>query len=132
MQVPYYLAELTEKIIQDDRIQILKSSQAKLKVFYGCSCILYSICRLFLRIIFQSHVLVVFLALFSVVKYIPLFLLLCHFYLWKKGFTFQEFLSFCEAMELVPGDELEESTKGNAGTPAERRARKVLHLFYVV
>lgn len=31
-QVPYYLAELTEKIAQDDRIQILKASQAKLKV----------------------------------------------------------------------------------------------------
>jgi hypothetical protein len=30
--VPYYLAELTEKIAQDDRIQILKASQAKLKV----------------------------------------------------------------------------------------------------
>ncbi|KAK2444284.1 PP2A regulatory subunit TAP46 [Trifolium repens] len=32
-EVPYYLAELTEKIAQDDRIQILKASQAKLKVF---------------------------------------------------------------------------------------------------
>ncbi|KAJ9159888.1 hypothetical protein P3X46_025342 [Hevea brasiliensis] len=31
--VPYYLAELTEKISQDDRIQILKASQAKLKEF---------------------------------------------------------------------------------------------------
>ncbi|MCI00002.1 PP2A regulatory subunit TAP46-like protein, partial [Trifolium medium] len=30
--VPYYLAELTEKIAQDDRIQILKASQAKLKI----------------------------------------------------------------------------------------------------
>ncbi|CAN1237865.1 PP2A regulatory subunit TAP46 [Linum grandiflorum] len=31
--VPFYLAELTEKISQGDRIQILKSSQAKLKEF---------------------------------------------------------------------------------------------------
>ncbi|OAY38906.1 PP2A regulatory subunit TAP46 [Manihot esculenta] len=31
--VPYYLAELTEKISQDDRMQILKASQAKLKEF---------------------------------------------------------------------------------------------------
>jgi hypothetical protein len=30
--VPFYLAELAEKITQDDRIQILKASQAKLKV----------------------------------------------------------------------------------------------------
>lgn len=33
LQVPYYLAELTEKIAQDDRIQVVKASQAKLKVF---------------------------------------------------------------------------------------------------
>lgn len=32
LQVPFYLAELTEKIAQNDRIQILKVSQAKLKV----------------------------------------------------------------------------------------------------
>lgn len=32
LQVPFYLAELTEKIAQDDRVQILKVSQAKLKV----------------------------------------------------------------------------------------------------
>ncbi|KAK4489725.1 hypothetical protein RD792_000360 [Penstemon davidsonii] len=31
--VPYYLGELTEKIAQEDRIQILKASQAKLKEF---------------------------------------------------------------------------------------------------
>ncbi|GMH08887.1 hypothetical protein Nepgr_010727 [Nepenthes gracilis] len=31
--VPYYLGELTEKLAQDDRIQILKASQAKLKEF---------------------------------------------------------------------------------------------------
>lgn len=31
-QVPYYLGELTEKIVEEDRIQILKASQAKLKV----------------------------------------------------------------------------------------------------
>ncbi|CAL9243315.1 unnamed protein product [Arabidopsis halleri] len=33
--VPYYLAELTEKIIQDDRIPIVKASYAKLKEFTG-------------------------------------------------------------------------------------------------
>lgn len=33
LQVLYYLAELTEKIAQDDRIQVIKASQAKLKVF---------------------------------------------------------------------------------------------------
>lgn len=32
LQVTFYLAELTEKVVQDDRIQILKASQAKLKV----------------------------------------------------------------------------------------------------
>ncbi|XP_009763650.1 PP2A regulatory subunit TAP46-like [Nicotiana sylvestris] len=31
--VPYYLAELTEKIAEDDRINVLKVSQAKLKEF---------------------------------------------------------------------------------------------------
>ncbi|KAL7214096.1 hypothetical protein ACSBR1_026501 [Camellia fascicularis] len=31
--VPYYLAELTEKIAQDDRLQIIKASIAKLKEF---------------------------------------------------------------------------------------------------
>lgn len=30
--MPFYLAELTEKIALEDRIQILKASQAKLKV----------------------------------------------------------------------------------------------------
>ncbi|XP_023551804.1 PP2A regulatory subunit TAP46-like [Cucurbita pepo subsp. pepo] len=33
IMVPFYLAELTEKIAQDDRIEILKASQAKLKEF---------------------------------------------------------------------------------------------------
>ncbi|XP_060174188.1 PP2A regulatory subunit TAP46-like isoform X4 [Lycium barbarum] len=31
--VPYYLAELAEKIAEDDRIKVLKTSQAKLKEF---------------------------------------------------------------------------------------------------
>lgn len=31
--VPYYLAELTEKIAEDDRIEVLNASQAKLKEF---------------------------------------------------------------------------------------------------
>ncbi|XP_059629020.1 PP2A regulatory subunit TAP46 [Cornus florida] len=60
--VPFYLAELTEKIAQDDRIQVVKMSQAKLK----------------------------------------------------------EFISFCEAIELVPEEELETSIQG-----ADRRAKKI-------
>ena len=32
-QVPYYLAELTEKVAEDDRIKVLKAAQAKLKEF---------------------------------------------------------------------------------------------------
>lgn len=65
--VPYYLGELTEKVSQDDRIQILKAAQAKLK----------------------------------------------------------EFLSFCEAMELVPQEELESSGQGGSNTFADKRARKI-------
>ncbi|XP_062148644.1 PP2A regulatory subunit TAP46 [Alnus glutinosa] len=65
--VTFYLAELTEKVVQDDRIQILKASQAKLK----------------------------------------------------------EFISFCEAMELVPEEELETSTQGGPNSLADRRARKI-------
>lgn len=65
--VPFYLAELTENIAQDDRIQILKASQAKLK----------------------------------------------------------EFLSFCEAMELVPEEELQTFSQGTPNTFADRRALKI-------
>lgn len=65
--VPYYLAELNEKQSEGDRIQILKTSIAKLK----------------------------------------------------------EFLSFCEAMELVPEDELQASIKGGASTFADKRALKI-------
>lgn len=65
--VPYYLGELTENVKQDDRIQILKAAQAKLK----------------------------------------------------------EFLSFCEAMELVPHEELDSSGQGDSGTFADKRARKI-------
>lgn len=65
--VPFYLAELTEKVAEDDRIQILKASQAKLK----------------------------------------------------------EFLSFCEAMELVPEEELETSRQGASNSFIDRRAQKV-------
>ncbi|XVE58356.1 hypothetical protein DITRI_Ditri04bG0163400 [Diplodiscus trichospermus] len=65
--VPFYLAELTEKLAQDDRIQILKTSQAKLK----------------------------------------------------------EFISFCEAMELVPQEELEASVQGVSNSFADRRALKI-------
>ncbi|CAA7024757.1 unnamed protein product [Microthlaspi erraticum] len=65
--VPYYLAELTEKVIQEDRIPIVKVSHAKLK----------------------------------------------------------EFLSFCEAMELVPDEELEASSRQGSAPPADRRALKI-------
>ncbi|KAL7191428.1 hypothetical protein ACSBR2_023496 [Camellia fascicularis] len=65
--VPCYLAELTEKIAQDDRIQIIKASMAKLK----------------------------------------------------------EFMSFCEAMELVPEEELESSAQGGSNSFADRRAKKI-------
>ncbi|KAK6262508.1 hypothetical protein QUC31_008324 [Theobroma cacao] len=65
--VPFYLAELTEKLVQDDRIQILKTSQSKLK----------------------------------------------------------EFISFCEAMELVPQEELEASAQGASNSFADRRALKI-------
>ncbi|KAG5533884.1 hypothetical protein RHGRI_027923 [Rhododendron griersonianum] len=65
--VPYYLAELSEKIAQDDRIQVVKASQAKLK----------------------------------------------------------EFMSFCEAMELVPEEELESSVQGGPNSFADRRAKKI-------
>lgn len=65
--VLYYLAELTEKVAQDDRIQVIKASQAKLK----------------------------------------------------------EFVSFCEAMELVPVEELESSVQGGPNSFADHRAKKI-------
>lgn len=39
--MPYYLAELTEKIIQEDRIQIVKASYAKLKVSFLLSVYMF-------------------------------------------------------------------------------------------
>ncbi|OIV98020.1 hypothetical protein TanjilG_16857 [Lupinus angustifolius] len=65
--VPFYLAELTEKIAHDDRIPILKASLAKLK----------------------------------------------------------EFISFCEAMELVPKEELESYMQGASQSAVDQRARKI-------
>ncbi|KAG2701432.1 hypothetical protein I3843_06G040900 [Carya illinoinensis] len=65
--VPFYFAELAEKIAQSDRILILKASQAKLK----------------------------------------------------------EFISFCEAMELVPEEELETSIQGGSNSLVDRRAQKI-------
>ncbi|KAL8240804.1 hypothetical protein R6Q59_014159 [Mikania micrantha] len=65
--VPFYLAELIEKTGHDDRIEILKASQAKLK----------------------------------------------------------EFITFCDAMELVPEDELETFVHGNQNTAVDRRAKKI-------
>lgn len=65
--VPFYLAELMEKVSADDRIPILKASQEKLK----------------------------------------------------------EFMSFCEAMELLPKGELETSVPGGSNQMVDRRARKI-------
>ncbi|XP_009368665.2 PP2A regulatory subunit TAP46-like [Pyrus x bretschneideri] len=67
LMVPYYLGELTEKVAQDDRISILKASQAKLK----------------------------------------------------------EFISICEAMELVPKEELEASAVDGPNSHVDRRALKI-------
>ncbi|KAL8167671.1 hypothetical protein V2J09_009170 [Rumex salicifolius] len=36
--VPYYLGELTEKFLQDDRIQVLEASLVKLRVSYLPCC----------------------------------------------------------------------------------------------
>ena len=38
----------------------------------------------------------------------------------------QEFVSFCEAMELLPKEELETSVHGGSNQMVDRRARKVL------
>ncbi|PIA49806.1 hypothetical protein AQUCO_01300505v1 [Aquilegia coerulea] len=65
--VPFYLAELIEKIAQDDRAQVLKASLEKLKGF----------------------------------------------------------ISYCEAMELVPEEELDIRTQERMDTPAGRRAKKI-------
>lgn len=65
--VPFYLAELIEKVAQDDRIQVIEVSQARLK----------------------------------------------------------EFISFCEAMELVPEEELEASKQERPNSLADQRAKKI-------
>nr|CBX25280.1 hypothetical_protein [Oryza brachyantha] len=65
--VPYYLGEMTEKVVQEDRIPVLKASQDHLK----------------------------------------------------------EFISICEALELIPEDELELSRQKQPDTVANRRAQKV-------
>ncbi|XWS37993.1 hypothetical protein CRYUN_Cryun19dG0092400 [Craigia yunnanensis] len=64
--VPFYLAELTEKVAQDDRIQTIKTSQAKLK----------------------------------------------------------EFISFCEAMELVPQEERQRAAEAKLTEINERKERR--------
>lgn len=40
----YYLGELTEKIAAEDRIQVLKAAQAKLKVTKSCDVLLRIFC----------------------------------------------------------------------------------------
>lgn len=42
-----------------------------------------------------------------------------------KGFVLQEFISFCEAMELVPEEELEALSQARPNAFADQRARKV-------
>ncbi|KAE8723182.1 PP2A regulatory subunit TAP46 [Hibiscus syriacus] len=65
--VPFYLGELTERIVQNDKIQILETSQAKLR----------------------------------------------------------EFISFCEAMDLVPKEEMEVAVLGASNSLADRRALQI-------
>ncbi|OVA08230.1 TAP42-like protein [Macleaya cordata] len=65
--VPFYLVELTEKLSHRDRLEVIKSSQEKLK----------------------------------------------------------KFITFCEVMELVPEEELENSAQESSDTPVARRAKKI-------
>ncbi|RZC56499.1 hypothetical protein C5167_015353 [Papaver somniferum] len=65
--VPFYLVELTERLSNRDRLEIVKTSQAKLK----------------------------------------------------------KFITFCEAMELVPEEELQISAEEASDTPAAIRAKKI-------
>lgn len=49
----------------------------------------------------------------------------------------QEFVSFCEAMELLPKEEFETSVHGGSNQMVDRRARKVLmyilsHLLFLL
>lgn len=44
---------------------------------------------------------------------------------------YQEFISFCEAMELVPKDELESSVQATGNTFPDKRAKKVDFDFYL-
>lgn len=97
--MPFYLAELTEKVAQDDRIQILKASQEKLKV--NAFHYLKNSSKLCLLNVVMS-----LLTLGNI-------------------FFFKEFISLCEAMELVPKEELETSTQGVPNSLADQRARKV-------
>ncbi|KAI3891957.1 hypothetical protein MKX03_029282 [Papaver bracteatum] len=65
--VPFYLVELTERLSNRDRLEVVKTSQANLK----------------------------------------------------------KFITFCEAMELVPEEELQISTEEASDTPAAIRAKKI-------
>ncbi|RZR98243.1 hypothetical protein BHM03_00027555 [Ensete ventricosum] len=67
LQVPFYIGELTEKVVEDDRLMVLKLSQDYLK----------------------------------------------------------EFIAICEALELIPEEELESSSHRGAKTPANQRAKKI-------
>ncbi|KAJ6814224.1 PP2A regulatory subunit TAP46 [Iris pallida] len=64
--VPFYVGELTEKLSQDDRLQVIKMSRDQLK----------------------------------------------------------EFISICEALELVPEEEIETPMQGGTDSAAARRAKK--------
>ncbi|KAJ6821291.1 PP2A regulatory subunit TAP46 [Iris pallida] len=65
--VPFYVGELTEKLSQDDRLQVIKMSRDQLK----------------------------------------------------------EFISICEALELVPEEEIETPMQGGTDSAAARRAKKI-------
>lgn len=110
LQVPYYLGELMEKISEGDRLQILKASQAMLKVK---TLVNYKhFCQVMYVFTYQrKHQTNIFLSR------LPLWL------------HTQEFIAFCEAMELVPEDELETSIPTGPNAFADRRAKKVMLLF---
>ncbi|KAL0299688.1 UNVERIFIED_CONTAM: PP2A regulatory subunit TAP46 [Sesamum radiatum] len=91
--VPYYLGELTEKIAEEDRIRVLKASQDKLKVLISCGNM------------FKGVIHVIFLFLVLAQRCLDEVIdIVCIDLMWPYH---QEFISFCEAMELVPEEELE-------------------------
>lgn len=87
---------MTEKVAQEDRIPILKSSQNHLKVS-NLPCHIDSFCQHITHSSCTDHSFLV-----------P-----------------QEFIALCEVLELIPQDELELSRQKQHDTIANRRAQKV-------